>query len=944
MKDIISMILSNCDSEKIAIKDNNTNISYKNLCIIINKISKIIRTKIGENKTIGIYGEKSAEFIIFMLSIIESGNYFLPLSNKYPRERIKYMLNDTNCENVFLCSQYETLDLNFDINCIAYEELLRDKCGKNESESSSLMGGYIIFTSGSTGNPKGVKVSKDALLNTITAMDDRLGQWQQKVSNVAVFAPTIFDSCLKSIFLSLCYGKTLIVIRDDLKNNLFDLVEFYKINKIDMTDITPSYFKILASTLIKMNYCPQIFFIGGERIGQTHLKCVKQLDHKFTNVECWNTYGPTESTIDVAMNLMNKNDCYDKSVGKPLRNDEIRVMNHGHYCPIGVPGEVVLSGRSLADGYINSQSNSFVEYKGKRFYRTGDNGVWQENGNLLILGRRDDQIKLHGYRVKISDVEENICNIHGIKDTVVLYYNNQLICFVTLNNNQNDDIDFTKEASRLLPSYMVPTYFKILKKLPLTSNGKIDKNVLRELYNKEKCLKNKSKQSDPNIKSLIKIWEKVLSRKIDPQASFYDMGGDSLKAIQIISELSKQNIKISIDDVLTKSVNEISKQCSNNFIKVKDKHSNMISPMQDWILKRSTKNINYRNLTFAFKLDSKVRVKKVSKIVQEIMKKHPELRARFNYLNGMYIQRINSLISQNKLRKAIIWDFNDIALPLHDLILNMENSMDITKGNLIRVAVYNNLIIFCVHQLVIDHYSFQILVKEFFDNYYYDKPIANEEITYSEWVTFCQKSNKNFLQRKENTFAKTTEHSLNIYGELRLEKRQFNVSDKLIMKEKLLYNFEKILINKFHIKSFVVGSIGRVQAIKEGLNVSNTIGRFGNMQEFKILKSETRKQFTERYKKFEKNMDSSVWAEKQLQFETDVSFNWMGDYSQLLNKWKVTPVNIEVSNICPFENYPFSLKVSGYIYQNKLNIEVMYNPQKYQRQAIIDLINTIGKE
>src|SRR5699024_4969742 len=125
-------------------------------------------------------------------------------------------------------------------------------------------------------------------------------------------------------------------------------------------------------------------------------------------------------------------------------------------------------------------------------------------------------------------------------------------------------------------SYMVPTYFKILKKLPLTSNGKIDKNVLRELYNKEKCLKNKSKQSDPNIKSLIKIWEKVLSRKIDPQAYFYDMGGDSLKAIQIISELSKQNIKISIDDVLTKSVNEISKQCSNNFIKVKDKRSNMI--------------------------------------------------------------------------------------------------------------------------------------------------------------------------------------------------------------------------------------------------------------------------------------------------------------------------------------------------------------------------------
>lgn len=342
MNNIVSMILSNFNSKKIAIKDEDTSISYKELYEVITKISETIQEKIGRNKTIGIYGRKSVNYILLMLSIMKSGNYFLPLSNKYPQERIKYMLQATNCANVFLCSKYEIFDHSIDLNCTVFEELVQNT-NDREKDGSTCTGGYIIFTSGSTGNPKGVKVSIDALLNTITSMNTRLGNWQQRISNVAVFAPTIFDSCLKSIFLSLCYGKTLVVVQDNLKNNLFNLVKFYKANKIEMTDITPSYFKILTPILIRLDYCPKIFFIGGEKIDPVHLNCVKKLDNKFKEVQCWNTYGPTECTIDVAMNLMNNNGFYDLSVGKPLLNDEIRVMNDGHYCPIGVPGEVILS-------------------------------------------------------------------------------------------------------------------------------------------------------------------------------------------------------------------------------------------------------------------------------------------------------------------------------------------------------------------------------------------------------------------------------------------------------------------------------------------------------------------------------------------------------------------------------------------------------------------------
>lgn len=561
----------------VAIYADGKELTYSQLNAEANKLGHYLRNKyaVEANDLIGVMLDRSHHLIIGILGILKAGGAYVPIDPSYPESRIRLMIENSGLKSVLTGGELEQEHNLVDIISLSKEakiiSLQPDSNLLKVVGAESLV--YVIYTSGSTGIPKGVMVKHHSFTNLIN--------WYSKVLDLTesdallLVAPISFDLAQKNIFISLIHGASL-CLSERFHLNYGAIADVIFERKITVINLAPSAFYPLLENDVNDGYSKleslKKVILGGEPINMKKILNWSKSD--FFNAEIINSYGPTECTDVVSYYRITDEELqvaeHNIPIGKPINNTQLYVLDADLKCvPIGISGEIYIGGEGVSKGYLNNDiltSSKFIKnpYEEGSIYKTGDLGKWLPDGNIHFMGRKDDQIKIRGFRVELGEIESQL-NVHGqVDESVVVARTQDGSVYLAAYYVSNKEIDFSVLRgflSQKLPDYMVPSFFVHLKKLPLTPSGKIDKKSL----------------PDPDIKTehhvtvlneteekLIEIWAEVL--KVDKEAigidrSFFELGGHSLKAITLISKIEKEfNTKIQLESFfLSPTIRELEK-------------------------------------------------------------------------------------------------------------------------------------------------------------------------------------------------------------------------------------------------------------------------------------------------------------------------------------------------------------------------------------------------
>ncbi|KFF15393.1 amino acid adenylation domain-containing protein, partial [Chryseobacterium sp. JM1] len=454
-------------SDRTALIDEGTELTYRGLNEQSNRLAHYLRTRydIQPDDLIGIQLPRGENMIISILGILKSGAAYVPVSPDYPQERIDFILKDTqakvNIDETFL-SEFEALRHNYS-----------EQNPHSVIKSDDLA--YVIYTSGTTGNPKGVMVEHTGVVNLISDVYRRYGLNDSDV--LLQSANYVFDASVEQIFLALLNGNSLLLIKDKVLLDEKAFLQKLSDHHVSYVHLTPS---LIQTIDITQAGTVRILNSGGESLPLN-------LYHKLKegNFQLINSFGPTETTVTSIVNTGNNTN----NIGKPISNTEVYILDSNkHLVPIGVSGELYIAGSGLTRGYLNREdltsekfvSNPFVE--GTKMYRTGDLGRWLPDGNIEYLGRIDHQVKIHGHRIELGEIDSQILSysekIKSAVTEVKEHEGDKNLVVYYVGDSSVDKQALAQYLESKLPQYMIPSFYVELDNIPLTSNGKIDRRSL----------------------------------------------------------------------------------------------------------------------------------------------------------------------------------------------------------------------------------------------------------------------------------------------------------------------------------------------------------------------------------------------------------------------------------------------------------------------------------
>jgi len=535
-----------------AVEHEDRSITYGELNEKANQLARLLRSKgVKADEVIGLLTYPSPEMMIGMMAVLKAGGAYLPIDPEYPEARKSFMLNNcraslvlTNAAGVWNPGEdKEVLDL---LDDSLYSGDASDL--QPVQTARDLM--YVIYTSGSTGDPKGVMIEHRSFHNFIYTMNRHCGETFGPRDRGLSLTNISFDVSVCELFLPLVFGGTLVLY--DMRNfvNVKPLIDTIVHKQITFAYIPPTLLASVAKGLaeqrdkVKLNK----MLVGVEPIKDTVLEQFIELNPEMFVI---NGYGPTETTICSNMYVYRSRSPEGKNVpiGRPLYNNQAYILGAGDKpVPAGVAGELCISGKGLARGYIHRKdltAMSFVEHPwipGERMYRTGDLAKWLPDGNAVYLGRMDRQVKIRGYRIELSEVEIQLLKCPSIQEVVVIAegddggYSHLSAYFVA---DAELSLNTLREAVlKDLPSFMIPSYFVQIDEMPLTSNGKIDRKALPKQEGKKSRLESYEGPTNELEEQIAAIWREVLNLdRIGINDSFFDLGGQSIQAVRVQIEL-----------------------------------------------------------------------------------------------------------------------------------------------------------------------------------------------------------------------------------------------------------------------------------------------------------------------------------------------------------------------------------------------------------------------
>ncbi|MBD3557332.1 amino acid adenylation domain-containing protein [Planktothrix sp. FACHB-1355] len=732
-------------------------LTFRELNEMSNRLAHfLINSGVKPEENIGIALERSIETVVSVLGVLKAGAAFLPVDLQNPPERLGYILQD--CGVKFLLTKTPYFDFLNDAapeaKIICLDEEFGEPEAQNETNPSLPVlpnqSAYIIFTSGSTGFPKGVVVEHAGLINYVNWC---LEKYPLKNELTMFHSPLGFDLTLTSIFPPLLAGKTIEIIPElpsveGLAQSLSTTSQY------NLLKITPSHLQLLSGALkrIEGNLNLDCLVVGGEALKP---EIVSFWRENYPSVRFFNEYGPTETVVGCCVYEVKSIPKNNIPIGKPVTNQKLYVLDEFlNPVPIGLTGEIYISGVGLARGYHQKPEltaerflpNPFAVTPGERMYRTGDLGRFNSDLNLEYLGRTDSQVKIRGFRIELNEVEFNLSLLPDIVESAAAVREDNLgqkriVAYVVPESEQNAPAlkDVRRLLRQSLPEYMLPTAIVRLDALPLTNNGKIDLKALPE-PDWLALSSNRNNAANLNEDLLISIWSEILGvSDVSVDDNFFELGGHSLLATRVVArirEVWKTELEINqffenptirtlagwLETSLRTGQNAqrppIQKRAAKGYGK---KAPLSYSQSRLWFLEQLNPGSPLYNVQLAIKLTGSLDVPALRKSLNKIIERHEILRTAFVKEDNEPVQIVEELKNEIEIPVIDLNDPSDSPAAREEIrqLLGEElkKGFDLTKGYLLRTILIKtgdteHIAVMTLHHIVFDGWSTAILVRE----------------------------------------------------------------------------------------------------------------------------------------------------------------------------------------------------------------------------------------
>ncbi|WP_195724386.1 non-ribosomal peptide synthetase [Paenibacillus monticola] len=717
--------------EAIAVITPEQTMSYLKLNEKVHRWGKaLIKSGVKPGQVIALYLERSAESAVAILAVLYAGGCVLPMDIQTPDDRIRYMLEDASVSRLITHSRYAEkpvfagVDKVFQCDALNAEQ----ENGATLGRASSGTAAYIIYTSGTTGKPKGVLVRHEGLANSIFWRRDEY-RLNSQDRTIQLFSYS-FDGFMTGFFTPLVSGASLFLPTESQVKDPLRLKQLIHVHQITHFICVPALYQLLLEQMNAEDGASlRIITLAGERLAPS---LIAESQRKLPRVEIVNEYGPTEASI-VAVCKRNVKEAAEITIGRPIANMNAYILDERlEPVPPGITGELCLSGHGLAEGYLNRlelTAEVFISHPfipGERMYRTGDLAKWTDDGEICCLGRKDGQIKLRGYRIELSEIEQRLLAYPGIKTAAVLCIEedgipSQIAAYLQCEAVQAKEIRAYMATE--LPHYMRPARYYRVDRLPLSENGKTDKKALLSLEEPTDLDVEFIEPANEIEQQLCQIFSDVLQiKRVSAEESFFDVGGHSLKATMLMSRIQKVfGVDISIDDIFEKKT---VRALAVLIIETGSKSYQAVTPAEPaaWYPLSSTQKRMYAlfchdpqstayNMPEALVIDGDLDRERLEYAITMLTARHEILRTSFKMVNGEPVQVTHT-------HSSFTLDYTEEPpTNIEEAIRNFVRPFDLGAHPLFRIGVARmeerkHLLLIDIHHIVADGASVGIFINE----------------------------------------------------------------------------------------------------------------------------------------------------------------------------------------------------------------------------------------
>ena len=733
-------------SSRIALQSGSEQLTYRALDIRANQFARyLMQVGVTPGSHVGLLLERSMDCVVAVLGILKSGSAFVPMDIDWPDSRLAYMMENSTISYTVTRGRYTRNRSTLPCEYVLLDELNSGSVDLDEAALDLEVDwrglAYILYTSGSTGQPKGVQAEHRSVVNYALSALRRMNL--SGMTSYALVQPLTADSSGTSLYCALLSGATLHVMSVEESLDGVWLGNYLDEFDIDVLKILPSHFEALQSP-DRISVMPRKRLVFGGEMARPGL--AKDILTAFPETHVYNHYGPTETTIAVSSCRLMLHDLEREQrylpVGQPFGNCRTYVLDDRMQpVPLGVRGEVYVGGICLARGYQGRSdltARSFVDdphgEPGERLYRTGDIGTLESDGKLRIVGRADNQIKILGYRVEPGEVNGALGECPGVDESVVVLIETRKgrgeLAAIYVSKSGLAPHALEKHARALLPEFMVPRRFVRKERIPRLAMGKADLVSLKELFRHEPATVEENHPTHDLEHRVMTIWRDILGLdNLRRDDNFFEVGGHSLLAAQLISRLSHEldrqvPLRYLFDQPSVAGLSDrlLSKDGGtpkDEVVKVRTQSRTKRVPLsyaqqRIWFMNQFDGGSHFYNMHRTWRIRGKVNTRALESAFVEIVNRHEALRTIFIESDGALHQSVRppgkfqlNLFNTND-------NGNDLALQMRREI---EKPIDLTRDLLIRPALFtcpdgSHVLLIIVHHIASDAWSMSVLSDE----------------------------------------------------------------------------------------------------------------------------------------------------------------------------------------------------------------------------------------
>ena len=746
----------------IAVVYENQQLTYYELNYRANQLAHYLQTLgVKPDVLVGLCVERSLEMVVGLLGILKAGGAYVPLDPNYPQERLSFMLEDAQVP--VLLTHHHLIERlpehRANLVCLDTDWLLICESSQDNALAQLTVGiaavqavnlAYVIYTSGSTGQPKGVMLSHRNLCNHMFWMQTAFPLTEK--DKVLQKTPFSFDASVWEFYAPLLVGGQLLLAQPGGHADTAYLKELIAKEQVTTVQFVPSLLQILIEQggLETCRSLKQIF-CGGEALPVV----VQENLLSNLNVNLHNLYGPTEACIDATFWTCKPGIKRQiVPIGRPIANTQIYILDeYLQPVPVGVPGELHISGAGLARSYLNRPEltqekfipnpfyNSKFTEQNSKLYKTGDKARYLPDGTIEYLGRIDNQVKIRGFRIELGEIEARLSQYEDVQACCVIAREDtpgdkRLVTYVVPHQHSLPTINELRQFLKAkLPEYMVPSAFVMLESLPLTPNGKIDRRALPAPDLQSDCTDKYVAPRSPIEELLAQTWAQVLKvEQVGIYDNFFELGGHSLLATQVVSrirnifkvelplrelfgaatvaqlayligQLQQQNLELSAPPILRRAENaELALSYAQQRL---------------WFLDQFEPNSPFYNMPIALRLAGTVQVVALEQSLQEIIARHEALRTNFITVDGQPTQ----IIQTESTWTLSVVDLKHLSTSEQEIVtqqLAQQQAIQpfdlvteaLVRATLVVLSETEHILLMCMHHIVFDGWSMSVFVQE----------------------------------------------------------------------------------------------------------------------------------------------------------------------------------------------------------------------------------------